>query len=96
MVWCLEFSRVLFRSVLAGEAQVEVAAAADVAGQAVAGVAGVGQGAEGGAAVEGVDTVLRSEERRVGKECRCGGWWGCGIEQEFEAVVIVMADWYVV
>src|SRR5205807_8964691 len=22
----------------------------------------------------GVGTVVRSEERRVGKECRCGGW----------------------
>src|SRR5207253_8609952 len=25
--------------------------------------------------------VARSEERRVGKECRCGWWWGCCIEK---------------
>src|SRR5205085_7110592 len=24
---------------------------------------------------------VRSEERRVGKECRCGGWWGGWMEK---------------
>src|SRR5437762_11426536 len=28
------------------------------------------------AAVEGASVSFRSEERRVGKECRCG-WWPC-------------------
>src|SRR5436309_15937210 len=28
-----------------------------------------------GSEVEASEQVVRSEERRVGKECRCRGWW---------------------